>query len=40
MHLLRPMVEAVRRQALARGIPYQRLVRKAIQEALHYRRAG
>ena len=34
MHLPRPMLDAVKRQAQARGIPYQRLVREAIEKAL------
>lgn len=29
-----PMLDAVKRQARARGIPYQRLVREAIEKAL------
>ena len=34
MRLPQPMLDAVKRQARARGIPYQRLVREAIQKAL------
>ena len=29
-----PMLDAVKQQARARGIPYQRLVREAIEKAL------
>ena len=32
--LPQPMLDAVKQQARARGIPYQRLVRKAIEKAL------
>ena len=34
MRLPQPMLDAVKRQARARGIPYQRLVREAIEKAL------
>lgn len=34
MRLPQPMLDAVKRQAQARGIPYQRLVREAIEKAL------
>ena len=34
MRLPQPMLEALKQQARARGIPYQRLVREAIQKAL------
>jgi predicted DNA binding CopG/RHH family protein len=34
MRLPRPMLEALKRRAAARGIPYQRLVREAIEKAL------
>lgn len=34
MRLPQSMLDAVKQQALARGIPYQRLVREAIQKAL------
>jgi predicted DNA binding CopG/RHH family protein len=34
MRLPQPMLDAVKQQARARGIPYQRLVREAIQKAL------
>ncbi len=34
MRLPQPMLDAVKQQARARGIPYQRLVREAIEKAL------
>jgi predicted DNA binding CopG/RHH family protein len=34
MRLPQPMLDAVKRQAQARGIPYQRPVREAIEKAL------
>ena len=34
MRLPQPMLDAVKRQAQERGIPYQRLVREAIEKAL------
>ena len=34
MRLPQPMLDAVKRQAQARGIPYQRLVREVIEKAL------
>lgn len=34
VRLPQPMLDAVKRQAPARGIPYQRLVREAIEKAL------
>lgn len=34
MRLPQPMLDAVKQHARARGIPYQRLVREAIQKAL------
>lgn len=34
MHLPQPLLDAVKRQAQARGIPYQRRLREAIEKAL------
>jgi predicted DNA binding CopG/RHH family protein len=34
MRMPQPMLDAVKERARARGIPYQRFVREAIQEAL------
>jgi predicted DNA binding CopG/RHH family protein len=34
MRVPQPMLDAVKRRARARGIPYQRFVREAIQQAL------
>ena len=34
MRMPQPMLDAVKRRARARGIPYQRFVREAIQQAL------
>lgn len=34
MRLPEPLIEALKRQAKARGIPYQRLIREALERAL------